>query len=109
MHNSKFESCIKACLDCATVCDHCFGACLSEQQVQMMARCIQLDRECSEVCRLAAAMMANGSESAGAVCKLCAEVCRKCGEECAKHDAEHCQQCAKTCMNCAEECSRMAA
>lgn len=109
MHNSHFESCIKACLDCAVACDHCFGACLSEQQVQMMARCIQLDRECSEVCRLAACLMASGSESASAFCKVCADICRKCGEECAKHEAEHCQQCAKACMSCAEECSRMAA
>ncbi|MGQ7958031.1 four-helix bundle copper-binding protein [Pseudomonas sp. SP16.1] len=109
MHNSNFESCIKACLDCAVACDHCFGACLSEQQVQMMVRCIQLDRECSEVCRLAACLMASGSESASAFGKVCADICRKCGEECAKHEAEHCQQCAKACMSCAEECSRMAA
>lgn len=38
----------------------------------MMARCIRLDRDCSQVCRLAASLMASGSEWAAAFCGICA-------------------------------------
>ncbi|MGG2396011.1 four-helix bundle copper-binding protein [Pseudomonas sp. SH1-B] len=104
----NYEACIRACLDCATACDRCFGQCLSEPEVQRMAHCIKLDRECSEICRLAASLMAVGSDSAATICRVCAEICRQCGDECAKHEAKHCQDCAEACRHCADECSRMA-
>ncbi len=75
----------------------------------MMARCIELDRDCADICAMAAILMSRGSEYAKEMCALCAEICRDCGEECSKHQMSHCQECAKTCMKCAEECERMAA
>lgn len=108
MHD-KFKSCIEACYACAAACDHCAAACLQEQDVEAMARCIALDMDCAQICRLAAAYMARGSEFAKAVCQLCAEVCQACGDECAKHQMAHCQECAQACYRCAEECRQMAA
>ena len=61
-----------------------------------MARCIQLDMDCVEVCRLAAAYMARGSDFTADVCEACALVCDACAQEC-----------AKACRRCAEECRRM--
>ena len=74
----------------------------------MMARCIELDRDCADICRFAAALMARGSEEAEHICEHCAEVCRRCAEECRKHKMDHCQECAEACERCAEECERMA-
>lgn len=108
MAHAQFESCIEACNDCAISCDHCAAACLSEPNVQKMARCIKLDVDCAEICRLAVAYMSRGSELASTICGVCAEVCEACGEECAKHDAAHCQECADACRRAAEECRRMA-
>ena len=105
----NFQSCIDACNACATACDNCAASCLREEDVKMMARCIALDMDCSQACRLAAGVMARASEHAAAVCRLCAELCRACGEECGKHQMDHCQQCAAACRRCAEECERMAA
>jgi hypothetical protein len=73
-----------------------------------MARCIQLDIDCAEICRLAVGYMARGSELAADICELCAQVCEACGKECAKFPMAHCQECAKACRRCAEECRRMA-
>ena len=53
-----------------------------------MARCIALDIDCAQVCALAAAAMARGSEHAKAICMLCANICEVCGAECAHH-AKH--------------------
>jgi uncharacterized protein DUF326 len=109
MPHQQFQSCIDACNQCAQACDHCAVSCLKEKDVQMMARCIQLDIDCAEICRLAIGYMSRGSELAGAICEVCAEVCQACGEECAKHTKmEHCRLCAEACRRCAEECRRMA-
>jgi hypothetical protein len=108
MSHEKYASCIEACNECAIACDHCSVACLAEPDPKPMARCIELDIDCAQICRLAAAFMARGSEMAEVVCAACAEVCEACGEECARHDMEHCKRCAEACRRCAAECRRMA-
>ncbi len=108
MSHEQFASCIQACYDCAAACDHCATACLQEDDPAPMARCIELDIQCADICRLAAASMARGSEFANAICELCADICQECGEECAKHQMDHCQACAQACKRCAEECRSMA-
>lgn len=75
----------------------------------MLARCIKLDMDCAQICRLAAGYMARGSELAGMICNACADVCDACAEECEQHrQMEHCQRCADACRRCAAECRRMA-
>ena len=77
MPHDQMKSCIDACYACATACDHCAAACLRESDVKMLARCIQLDIDCAEMCRLAAGYMGRGSELAAAACESCAEECRR--------------------------------
>lgn len=108
MAHEQFQECIDACNACAAACDHCATACLGEDDVKMMARCIALDMDCAQICRLASGYMARGSEVAAALCRQCADVCAACGDECAKHQNDHCQQCAEACRRCAEVCRRMA-
>lgn len=108
MAHQQFESCIDACNTCADACDHCAVSCLQEQDPKPMARCVALDMDCAQICRLAASYMARGSEFAIALCQACAEVCDACGDECQKHQMQHCQDCAQACRRCADECRRMA-
>ena len=103
------KACIEACLKCAATCDHCASSCLKEEDVKMMARCIQMDLECATVCNAAARLMSLGSKMAPEICALCATMCEACGAECAKHDNDHCRECAAACYACAEECRKMAA
>ena len=114
MSHEKFKSCIDACYACASECDHCATACLQEDDVKKMAKCIQLDRYCADICRMAASFMAKadgfgGEKYARQLCGLCAAICEDCGAECDKHDEEHCKKCAEACRKCAEECRKMAA
>jgi hypothetical protein len=107
MQQQQFASCIEACNDCADACDICAAACLQEQDVKAMARCIALNVDCAQLCRVAAGVMARGSEAAGIVCQACADLCDMCAEECSKHPVQHCQDCAAACRRCAAECRQM--
>jgi hypothetical protein len=109
MAHEEYRSCIHACITCSIMCEHCATACLGEEDVKMLARCIRLDRDCADICRLAVALMARGSEFAPQVCGLCAEICSACADECAQHEhMDHCRECAEACRRCAEECRKMA-
>lgn len=103
MHK-EHQSIIQEINNCAAECNHCFSECLNEKDVAMMARCIELDRDCADICQLTSALLARDSEYAHKVMQLCAQLCEECAEECAKHDADHCRKCADTCRRCAEVC-----
>lgn len=112
MSHEKYEDyqdCIVACQYCVVACNHCAACCLQESDVKMMAQCIALDTDCSQICNLAVAFMSGGSDFAPQVCALCADICKACGDECAKHDMDHCQQCAEACRRCEAACRRVAA
>lgn len=109
MPHTRYQSCIKACNDCAIACEHCAASCLGEDHVQHMVDCIRSDLDCAGICHLAVALMARGSELAAQFCALCAEACERCADICENHTEEHCQQCAVACRICADECRRMSA
>ena len=107
MSHEHFESCIAACNACASECNHCAVSCLFEPQRHELSRCIQLDMDCAEVCRMAASYMARKSELATELCAFCAHVCDVCAEECERHEMAHCRRCAEACRVTAQECRRM--
>jgi hypothetical protein len=108
MRNQSHKECLFACNECAAACLQCAAACLNEDDPKSMARCIALDLECADICRLAAASIARGGEHMQAICTLCALACESCAAECGKHAMEHCQKCAEACSRCAAACHTMA-
>ena len=105
--DQKFKNCIEACLACAVACNNCATECLNEDDVKMLIKCIQLDRQCSVICFATANMMSIGGEHASHLCAECAEICNACAEECDKHAAmgmDHCRICAEACRKCATAC-----
>ncbi|EKS72715.1 hypothetical protein BURK_004662 [Burkholderia sp. SJ98] len=108
MTDHQYQLCIDACYACATACDNCATACLSEGNASEMANCIRQDMDCADVCRLAAAVIARGSQHVKDICSVCASICEACSAECDKHQHDHCKQCAEACRACAEECRAMA-
>ena len=107
MSHEQFASCIEACNACAVECGHCAAACLREDDPKALARCVSLDIDCAEVCRVAAGFMSRSSDLAAEICGFCADACEACGAECEKHDMDHCRKCAEACRRCAQECRRM--
>lgn len=108
MSNQIEDACLRACNECAAACLQCATACLQETNPKPMVRCIALDLECADICRLAAASMARGGEHMQAICALCADACRGCAAECGKHGMDHCKRCAEACKRCADACVAMA-
>ena len=104
MENQKYQDLIQKLLACVASCENCATSCLGEDNVKMMAGCIKLDRDCADMCALAARLLQRDSEIALQFLLLCEEICRKCAEECGRHEHEHCKQCAADCMACAEAC-----
>lgn len=110
MAHEKNQSLMQALNDCAAECNHCATACLDEQNVKMLAKCIKLDVDCAQICSLTAAFVARDSAHAMHLMKECAEICDACAAECEKHAAhhDHCKRCAEACRACAEACRSMA-
>jgi hypothetical protein len=105
---NMYQACIEECLKCMEICNSCYSACLQESDVKMMVECIRLDRECADICALAAKSMSSNSPFAKEICQLCAKICEACGNECKKHEHQHCKECADACFRCAEACKLMA-
>lgn len=95
---------IQELVNCALACEACAAACLSEEDVNLMTRCVELDRDCADTCFQTARLLMRDSEIAGQFLKVTEEICRLCAEECNKHDQEHCKICAELCERCAEIC-----
>jgi hypothetical protein len=105
MSHKENKKIIDVLNDCAAECSHCMIACLDENEVKTLAKCIKLEIDCAEICRLTASYASRGSEHAAHIMMECAEICNACAAECEKHSyMEHCKRCAQACINCAEEC-----
>lgn len=105
--------CIEACFQCEQTCTACADACLSEEQVDQMRKCIRLDLDCADICAATGRVLSRQTESdaptSRAQLQACREACRTCGEECARHAEhhEHCRLCAEACGNCSEACDAL--
>ena len=73
-----------------------------------MAHCLQLLRDCANICALTAKFLAHNSDYAPAICETCVEICLACRDECARHENEHSRRCTEACHRAAEECEKFA-
>jgi hypothetical protein len=89
---------------CAAQCNTCYTACQGEPESHHLERCMSLDRDCEDICRLAGQFLERQSENSHLLLKLCGQVCEKCAAECEKHKHQHCLDCARACRECASLC-----
>lgn len=104
--------CIEACLDCTQAYTACADACLGEEQVAELRRCIRLDLDCADICettgRILSRQTAFEPQTARAQLEACAQACRVCGDECDRHaemGMQHCVHCAEACRRCEQACN----
>jgi hypothetical protein len=102
MYEEDFSSCIDPCHDAVAACHRCAAACLKQPGTAKTARCIQLNAECAQICRLAAGYLSRHSELAIELCTLCAAACELCSQECAQQPVRQCQESAAACRRCAQ-------
>jgi hypothetical protein len=102
--------CIDECFACAQTCTSCADACLAEEGVQELVRCIRLNLDCADVCDATGRVLTRQTSFeprlAHSMLIACADACRVCGEECERHadHHEHCRVCAEACRRCQQAC-----
>ena len=96
---------------CALTCASCADACLAEEHVANLRRCIRSDLDCSDVCGVTARLIVRQTESPNEIVHAqlhaCILACQVCADECEKHASmhDHCRICAETCRHCQERCN----
>ena len=105
---------VDAALACAQACTTCADACLAEEMVADLRRCIRTDLDCADVCAATARVLSRLSADvaiARAQLEACVAACRTCGEECEQHAGmhEHCRVCAEACRECERACGELLA
>ena len=105
--------CIEECFSCAATCAGCADACLGEESVRELVRCIRLDLDCADVCQATGRVLmrqtAFDPQQARTMLVACAQACRLCAEECEQHGwhHDHCRYCAEECRRCEQACNDM--
>lgn len=108
-------SAIEATQDCAQACTACADACLGEESVQELVKCIRTDLDCADICGTTATVMSRQTEYDANVSRTlveaCAQACKSCGDECEQHAGhhEHCRVCAEACRRCEDACRQLLA
>src|SRR4051812_22006010 len=82
--NNDNRELLQMLVECAMTCEACATACLNEEDVSMMARCIELDRDCADTCFVSSRLLLRNSEISNSMLAVCEEICRMCAEECKK-------------------------
>lgn len=108
--DGALERAIGTLLECAQSCTACADACLAEDGVAELRRCITLDLDCADVCTTTARVLTRLTDAEQSlrrsVLQACVEACRLCGDECERHAEhhEHCRVCAESCRRCEQAC-----
>jgi hypothetical protein len=107
--------CIDECGACEATCTICSDACLGEDDVAPLIRCIRLCLDCADACDSTARIVSRQTEPAPATqratVETCLAACRASAEECERHahHHEHCRLCAEQCRRCEQACEELLA
>ncbi|HWE06371.1 MAG TPA: four-helix bundle copper-binding protein [Rhizomicrobium sp.] len=108
--NVALIHCVEECYNCAQTCASCADASLAEDDVKMLARCVRLNLDCTDMCvatgAIATRHLVSESPMLREILAACELTCRRCEEECLKHASHHahCRVCAEVCANCRKAC-----
>lgn len=106
---------IEAALECSQACTACADACLSEDMIDQLRRCIRTNLDCADICDTTARILSRHTgfdvNIARVQLQACAQACRSCGDECEAHASmhEHCRICADACRHCEAACNELLA
>lgn len=108
----KLRACIEACVSTSQTCTACADACLSENVVEDLTRCIRTDLDCADICQTTANVLSRhtgfDANVTRAIVGACAVACAACADECGQHtEHEHCRVCAEACRNCRRACDEL--
>jgi len=106
------ESSIQELIEAQQACTVCADSCLSEEEVKMLTRCIQLNLDCADVINTTVRLLSRPATPSLELVKqqLMASITalEACATECQKHSKmEHCKICMEICRSTKESTQRM--
>jgi hypothetical protein len=111
-HDDLLEG-LSALWSCAEACTACADACLGEEEIHRVVRCIRTCRDCGDICEATAKLLTRQTQSEPALVRAqlqaCVIACQVCGAECEKHAEHmaHCRICAEACHRCERICKEI--
>ena len=108
-HDKTHEDCLKACGDCAKMCDETFHHCLMllAEGKKEHAKPLQYVSDCAGFCALSACMIAKHSPLMAHSCGACAESCKETAAVVEKFDSPEMKAAAKALHACEDSCRAM--
>ncbi len=76
-------SLLNSIYECQSACKYCFNACLEEERIDMMRRCIKRTVECAEICEHTASSLAYTGDFTHEVLSICIKACEECAADAA--------------------------
>jgi hypothetical protein len=110
LDRTKLAAAIDALMGCAGACTACADACLSEDMVAELTKCIRTNLDCADICATTARVLSRHTGYDANISRTqleaCATACKACGDECARHADmhDHCRICADACRACEQAC-----
>ena len=98
---------------CSQACTACADACLSEDAVADLRKCVRSNLDCADICDATARVLSRhtgyDANISRAQLEACIAACRACGDECQRHASmhEHCRVCAEVCRACETACREL--
>ena len=111
----KLADCIHACFACGETCTACADACLSEDMVAELIKCIRTNLDCADICATTGAVLSRRTGYDANITRTILEACRvacgSCATECERHAGmhEHCRLCGEACRRCEAACTDLLA
>ncbi|MEV5409829.1 four-helix bundle copper-binding protein [Thermopolyspora sp. NPDC052614] len=113
LDRERLADAVLALVDCAQACTACADACLSEENVAELRKCVRTNLDCADICEATARVLSRhtgyDANITRAQLQACVQACSSCSEECGRHAAmhEHCRVCAERCRTCEQMCHNL--
>jgi hypothetical protein len=110
LDRAKLAGTIDTLIACSEACTACADACLSEDMVAELTKCIRTNLDCADICATAARVLSRhtgyDADISRTLLEACATACKACADECGSHADmhEHCRVCAIACRECEGAC-----
>jgi hypothetical protein len=104
---------IDTLLGCSEAGTACAYACLSEDMVADLTKCIRTNLDCADICvatsRVLSRHTGHDADISRTLLETCISACSSCAEECSLHADmhEHCRICADACRDCEQTCREL--
>ncbi|MEU4362226.1 four-helix bundle copper-binding protein [Promicromonospora sp. NPDC023987] len=113
LDRALLASAIESIVECSQACTACADACLSEEMVADLRKCVRTNMDCADVCDATARVLSRhtgyDANISRALLEACIAACKACGDECEQHASmhEHCRVCGEACRACDTACREL--